>query len=691
MTDTLYIRQDDILVALDKIREARPNKVVILGYLEWQIPQIDKNFVDTVKELGATLYVVHGCYLSDYHIETYEEAGLPIENVIFWGTAFFNFGNMHLSHKFNFRNLPPYKDFKHKFVSLNNRSHLHRCILIEELAKQNLLDKGIVTWIKHLNENSDFDFKYFNNEKRLLNDGFADRPDSYSIPIEYTDSLFDIVTEATMDKQFLTEKTVKPLLFKKPFVLFGAMNIHKHLVNLGFKLYDEVIDYSFDDIADPYLRAEMLTNNIHKILEMDSNELYELLLPKIVYNFHNAIRLMMDHSLIPDIVMDYYKSIGEPTNHEIYEFLKFDYPSVLVTTIWDDIGAEKVKNKLLSGNKNIDLVVIDNSVEGEYCRLNGSQTGVDDMIDLCNANNVPYVLLTCNYNQNVNRLRNSDANIIDSPGTWINKTMEATIAPPHRKENLRRGYDVLDNNVNLNTDISYLYTSFNNLCHIHRCILMDTLAKYNLIDRGAISWRDIHRHFDGDRNEIPDSIRMGYYQWKHWEPKRMKLDIDDEYKSNIFQAIIPEQLKHSFIHLVPESTHEWFFLTEKTGIALLYNKIFLVAGSKDYHKKLVDMGFKLFDNLFDYSFDSKDSMESRYEGLVRNIDLYRDKSMVELQVLLKENEEIIRHNRRVALDYALNKVPNDFKMVSAIIEGRGITNSFLPNMMMLERLKDSVF
>lgn len=691
MTDTLYLTQHDIFVALDKIREARPNKVVILGYMEWQIPQIDKDFVDTVKELGATLYVVHGCYLSNYHIEAYEQAGLPIENVIFWGTQFFNLAYMHLSHKYNLRNLPSYTEFKHKFVSLNNRSHLHRCILIEELAKQNLLDKGIVTWIKHLNENSDFDFKYFNNEKRLLNDGFADRPDSYSIPVEYTDSLFDIVTEATMDKQFLTEKTVKPLLFKKPFILFGAMNIHKHLVNLGFKLYDEVIDYSFDDIDDPYLRAEMFTKNIHKILEMDSKELYELLLPKIIYNFHNAIRIIIDRSMIPEVVMDYYKSIGEPTNHEIHEFLKFNYPAVMVVTIWDDNGVDIVKNRILSGNKNIELVIIDNSVEGEYNRLSSSDTGLDEMIDLCNANNVPYVVLTCNYNQNPSRLRNTDINIIDSPGTWINKTMEATLALPHREENLKRGYEVFDNNVNLNTELSYLYTSFNNLSHLHRCILMDTLAKYNLIDRGAISWRDIHRSLDNDRNDIPDSVRMGYYQWKHWEPKRLKLDIEDMQNSHIFQAIIPEQLKQSFIHLVPESTHELFFLTEKTGIALIYNKIFLVAGCKDYHKQLVDMGFKLFDNLFDYSFDSEENMEKRFDGIVQNINLYKDKSMEELQALRKESEEIIRHNRRVALDYVFNKVPNDFKLLAAMIEGRGINNSFLPNMVNLEKVKHLVF
>ena len=232
---TLYFTQSDVHKVLDTIRIERPNSVVILGFMEWQIPEIDKHFIDVINELNVELTIVHGCFRSLYHDEYYNSIGFPIEKVVFWGTHFFNHMLMHMKHTedsnpYNYQ----HKEFKHKFISLNNRSHIHRCAFIEEIAKQNLLDKGIVTWIAHLNENSDYPYQYFDGNKRLLNDDFINHLNSHQLPVEYHESLFEIVTESTPDIKFLTEKTVRNLLLKKPFVILGSQYIHHILMRCLF-------------------------------------------------------------------------------------------------------------------------------------------------------------------------------------------------------------------------------------------------------------------------------------------------------------------------------------------------------------------------------------------------------------------------------------------------------------------------
>jgi len=67
------------------------------------------------------------------------------------------------------------------------------------------------------------------------------------IPLEYYQTNCDLVLEATIDTLFITEKTWKPIVFKKPFLVYGGKGIHTKLKELGFELYEELFDYSFDN------------------------------------------------------------------------------------------------------------------------------------------------------------------------------------------------------------------------------------------------------------------------------------------------------------------------------------------------------------------------------------------------------------------------------------------------------------
>lgn len=276
---------------LDILDNTKANEVVILSELEWELPGLTNEVLTAYKNKNVNIKVVLGSFDTNTEYET-----------IYWPTHWINWARQNLTHvnvpEFNINNV------KHPFISLNNRCHYHRCVFIDEMAKQNLLDKGIVTWVKHLNENSNFSYKHFDNRQLLLNDNFNNKLDSFLIPEEYNQSLFHVVTEATHKAAFITEKTVIPTLLKKPYIVIGSQGYNNRLVELGFKLYDEVFDYSFDNEPDIFKRTELYVNNVRNMLNLDLVQTYNLLLPKIIYNYNHALNIIKDKSLIPSVIKD---------------------------------------------------------------------------------------------------------------------------------------------------------------------------------------------------------------------------------------------------------------------------------------------------------------------------------------------------------------------------------------------------
>jgi hypothetical protein len=76
------------------------------------------------------------------------------------------------------------------------------------------------------------------------------------IPVSvYNQTAYTIVAE-TVDEHtiFLTEKTAKPMVAKRLFVVFTAMGFLAYLRSLGFRTFGSVIDESYDQEPDPVRR-----------------------------------------------------------------------------------------------------------------------------------------------------------------------------------------------------------------------------------------------------------------------------------------------------------------------------------------------------------------------------------------------------------------------------------------------------
>lgn len=114
----------------------------------------------------------------------------------------------------------------------------------------------------------------------------------------YHQTLFHIVNETEINDfnkttMFYSEKTFRAYRCFLPFVIYGQPGTNRYMEKLGFKLYYDWFDYSFDDIEDPIERYKKLLEMITKICnELDKMSREE----KINWKFQNQEILLHNYN-----------------------------------------------------------------------------------------------------------------------------------------------------------------------------------------------------------------------------------------------------------------------------------------------------------------------------------------------------------------------------------------------------------
>lgn len=179
------------------------------------------------------------------------------------------------------------------FICLNANSSVHRTRLVTWLHETNIIDKCHWSWLRRNDNQKDRKewedqldlFKFtntsiFNFRKTKELDMTVDEltvhinQDKVDNFYYLTDSLIDIGVETSpADIQFITEKTWKPYLHGKVSLFFNCQSYYAILNNLGFELYDEIFDYSFDTIIDTDDRQLAYQNELKRISEIPIKDL----------------------------------------------------------------------------------------------------------------------------------------------------------------------------------------------------------------------------------------------------------------------------------------------------------------------------------------------------------------------------------------------------------------------------------
>jgi hypothetical protein len=232
------------------------------------------------------------------------------------------------------------RTFEKLLLSLNNRAAWPRQALYQFMLKFNLLDRCYFSYLMQdrfgvndsktiyntLNDtigngerwyNLDLDMEQAYQKLPYKIDNFVNN-DWGPGNIEYYEKSFcSFVNETYINENynvFFTEKTMKPLAYGHPMLLFSSAGALAELKKLGFETYSSIFDESYDSVDVPQLRFELLLKQLLDLFNQSQETLalmYTKIKPVLEHNhnyFWNGIhqQYLNDVAHVREQISDYF-------------------------------------------------------------------------------------------------------------------------------------------------------------------------------------------------------------------------------------------------------------------------------------------------------------------------------------------------------------------------------------------------
>ena len=172
-----------------------------------------------------------------------------------------------------------------------------------------------------------------------------------------------------------------------------------------------------------------------------------------------------------------------------------------------------------------------------------------------------------------------------------------------------------------------LFVSYNNNPHYHRCLMIDQLVGHDLLQHGIVTF------LQPNHTQTPTNTP---YEWRYHDGSRLSDDWDRkmvEQNSMTMALNVASSYRRGIIDLVIETRYEpgEFFLTEKTIKPIACLKPFLALSCQGYNTEFLrdTLGYQLYDEIFDYGFDTLADVHQRVDGVIANLKKLHE--MVRLQ------------------------------------------------------------
>jgi len=153
-------------------------------------------------------------------------------------------------------------------------------------------------------------------------------------------------------------------------------------------------------------------------------------------------------------------------------------------------------------------------------------------------------------------------------------------------------------------------------------------------------------------NNIIDNTYCGYMSAQPTSKLHRTVEgypITDELVDE--QNFIKNYYYESFCNIVPESSLDYIFLTEKIDKPLYAKQPFLVLGAHGYLSKLHELGFETFNKWWDESYDSEKDNKKRIDKVIKNIDYINSLTISEVHTMLNEMIPILDNNKYIRNKY----------------------------------------
>ena len=171
-------------------------------------------------------------------------------------------------------------------------------------------------------------------------------------------------------------------------------------------------------------------------------------------------------------------------------------------------------------------------------------------------------------------------------------------------------------------------------------------------------------------NRIP--IRIDWEEFTNTQSFDGRYSPNYDFYNNSYFSVVCETQYELLLNEFNISYHIPIFLTEKTINALWSYHPFVIVNQKHSLKKLREMGFETFPELFDESYDEEFDPSKRLKMVLSEIDRVMKLDKKELHKIYWSMEDKFIHNRNVILDIVLNQTPKVYEDLNKIL---GIRNT----------------
>jgi hypothetical protein len=118
----------------------------------------------------------------------------------------------------------------------------------------------------------------------------------------YKTSLFHIVAETSVNKSLLSEKTYKIFAVGQIPIMCGPQHAISHLRDIGFDVFDDIVDHSYDNIQDNKARIDAMHEVLDYIATLDHAKLLINTTDRRLHNFNHLKSTNLKESLLKLIV-----------------------------------------------------------------------------------------------------------------------------------------------------------------------------------------------------------------------------------------------------------------------------------------------------------------------------------------------------------------------------------------------------
>lgn len=181
---------------------------------------------------------------------------------------------------------PDYKYLFNVYSRAWSGSREYRLKLLELMSQCDLIKQARITFDSN-DQGLHYSKHNYKNPRLAVTDslehvptGFVSSCRSADYTVEhYQDCAIDLVLETLFDDQrlHLTEKILRPIACGKPFIIAGTSGSLAYLQSYGFKTFSNLIDESYDTIADPVYRLQAIISVMKTISQLSKKHQQHLL------------------------------------------------------------------------------------------------------------------------------------------------------------------------------------------------------------------------------------------------------------------------------------------------------------------------------------------------------------------------------------------------------------------------------